>query len=70
MKQPTEFFTRCRVIDRETGAELYQSETAPITGEKPRQLDPELARAKEKMVAHVGKAASEIWRRRQEAFGG
>lgn len=70
MKQLAEFFVRCKVIDRTTGAELYQSETALLTGEKPRQLDPELARAKEKMEAHVGETASEIWRRRPEAFGG
>ncbi len=70
MKQPTEFFTRCRVIDRETGAELYRSETVPITGEIPRQLDPELARAKEKMKVHAGEAASEIYAQRPEAFGG
>lgn len=67
MKQQ-EAYTFCRVIDRETGAELYRSELVPITGERPRQLDPELAKTKKKMEAHAGEAASQIWQRRPEAF--
>lgn len=68
MKQSTEFFTRCRVIDRENGAELYRSEIVPISGEKPKRLDPALAKAKEKMAEHVGQTASEIYARCPEAF--